>query len=285
MSVPSPPQKRRVNTAVVIPAYNEEENIARVLHQLTEAYFERPSLFQKIIVVDDGSRDNTKNIVKKFITNRFLHNLVELIELPKNEGKARAFYEGLKRADELKAEKLVMLDADNKNLNARNIAELKKPLGKKSENARYEVSMSVGGREGEVEQGAKYLNGERAFLMKMLRNLLRKPLRAIFENPSIRIGFGLEYFLNYFFTGNQFMIKTANPRSQRAIFSNASFTVGPPSYDLAGNKVRRKGRDFEMLIGELWNMEKIILERTKKKISRGRGNLFSAKNTKQTKRK
>ncbi len=54
---------REKELLIVIPAYNEEKNIGRLLEQLT-----RPEIFSlaDVLVVDDASTDATKDIVKKY---------------------------------------------------------------------------------------------------------------------------------------------------------------------------------------------------------------------------
>ena len=48
---------------IIIPAYNEEKNIAPLLEQLTEPEI---SSLADVLVVDDASTDSTKDIVKKY---------------------------------------------------------------------------------------------------------------------------------------------------------------------------------------------------------------------------
>lgn len=55
--------------SVVIPAYNEEKHIAKVLKELTDAGY-----VDEIIVVNDGSTDRTAREVKKFKNVRLLSN-------------------------------------------------------------------------------------------------------------------------------------------------------------------------------------------------------------------
>ncbi len=70
---------------IVIPAYNEAENIERVVRNLEEHY---PQF--DYVVVNDGSRDRTAEICRK--------NGFHLLDLPVNLGLAGAFQAGLKYA-------------------------------------------------------------------------------------------------------------------------------------------------------------------------------------------
>ncbi|NYZ76071.1 glycosyltransferase family 2 protein [Candidatus Micrarchaeota archaeon] len=79
---------------VIVPAYNEEENIGKLLEKLTKKA-------ERIIVVDDGSTDRTYPIAKKF--------KVRVIRHGRNRGKSQAVATGIKAS---KTEKLVLIDAD-----------------------------------------------------------------------------------------------------------------------------------------------------------------------------
>ncbi len=73
--------------SIVVPAYNEETTISKVLTALLE---ELPDLHE-IIVVDDGSKDQTPNIVTEFALD---HPQVHLIRQPSNQGKTSALRTG-----------------------------------------------------------------------------------------------------------------------------------------------------------------------------------------------
>lgn len=86
--------------AVLIPAYNEEKNISSVLNKIPH------SLSQKtyIIVVDDGSKDNTAKIAKKFGAIVLKHN--------KNKGNGAATITGLEYCKKQKYDIVIIMDAD-----------------------------------------------------------------------------------------------------------------------------------------------------------------------------
>jgi cellulose synthase/poly-beta-1,6-N-acetylglucosamine synthase-like glycosyltransferase len=84
--------------SVVIPAYNEEENIERCLKSVLSSKYER----LEIIVVNDGSDDRTREIVE----NKFSE--VKLISVPRS-GRSRAVNVGIESA---KGEIILLTDAD-----------------------------------------------------------------------------------------------------------------------------------------------------------------------------
>jgi cellulose synthase/poly-beta-1,6-N-acetylglucosamine synthase-like glycosyltransferase len=83
--------------SVVIPAYNEELRCKSTLPQLWGALNRRFATFE-VIVVDDGSNDNTARVVSQFSDS---HHNVRLISYPENRGKGYAVRRGYwrQRAD------------------------------------------------------------------------------------------------------------------------------------------------------------------------------------------
>lgn len=88
---------------VIIPAYNEEENISRVVDNLIENY---PRF--DYVVVNDGSRDDTARICRSKGYN--------LIDLPVNLGLAGGFQAGLKYAYLNGYDAAIQFDADGQHL-------------------------------------------------------------------------------------------------------------------------------------------------------------------------
>jgi len=86
-----------MKVAAVIPAYNEELAIGSVVLR-TRKYVD------KVIVVDDGSKDNTAEIAEMAGA--------EVIRLGKNHGKAYALKKGIERAKDLGYQVVVTLDGD-----------------------------------------------------------------------------------------------------------------------------------------------------------------------------
>ena len=94
--------------SVIVPCYNEEENVADFYHELlkTESFFKSKDVEIEIIYVNDGSKDNTVAEVKK------LHEKderVHLVNFSRNFGKEAAMFAGLENAT---GDFVTLMDAD-----------------------------------------------------------------------------------------------------------------------------------------------------------------------------
>lgn len=94
-------QRQGARVVAVIPAYNEESTIGSVV---------LVSLLHtgQVIVVDDGSTDNTAAVAKMAGA--------EVIRLARNSGKAAAVFAGIDRAKSSLPDAVVLLDADGQHL-------------------------------------------------------------------------------------------------------------------------------------------------------------------------
>ena len=87
---------------VVVPSYNEAENIGRLVSSLRLA---QPGM--KLILVDDGSPDGTADLARSLSGGD-----IEVLEREGKQGLASAYFVGFRRALELGAERIVQMDAD-----------------------------------------------------------------------------------------------------------------------------------------------------------------------------
>ena len=80
--------------SILIPAYNEEKRICSTLKKVKD-YFEFKKVPYEIIVVDDGSKDNTVMVAKKFFedSNPEINN--KILHLENNCGKGGAIKKGM----------------------------------------------------------------------------------------------------------------------------------------------------------------------------------------------
>ena len=81
--------KELPKVSIIVPAYNEENNLNRTINSLLELDYPKEKL--EIIIVNDGSTDNTLKIAKSFIPYGVK------IYTKKNGGKGKALNYGLKR--------------------------------------------------------------------------------------------------------------------------------------------------------------------------------------------
>jgi len=169
------------SVTVIIPAYNEGKTIGSVLKVVKKV-----KLVDKIIVVSDGSIDNTVDIAKEY--------QVETIELTNNIGKGGALSRGVSATN---SDIILFLDADLIGLNERHVIDLLIPV------IDNEVDMTIGifnnGRftTDLAQKIAPYLSGQRAMR------------RYIFENiPNIDLTkYGVEAALTKYVLNNKIKFK------------------------------------------------------------------------------
>lgn len=88
---------------IQIPAYNEEENIGNVLKEIPKKIDGIDEI--KILVINDGSSDKTKEIAEK-------ENVDFIIDNPKRLGLARTFMKGIEKCLKEGADIIVNIDGD-----------------------------------------------------------------------------------------------------------------------------------------------------------------------------
>ncbi|MFN8237925.1 MAG: glycosyltransferase [Chitinophagales bacterium] len=84
--------------SLVFPFYNEENRIHLFKNGLKD-YNNPHQLIREIILVDDGSTDNTLHHLKS-IQLEFSHYAIKVVEVSPNKGKGNAIREGVKVAEE-----------------------------------------------------------------------------------------------------------------------------------------------------------------------------------------
>ena len=121
---------------ILIPAYNEEKTIGKVIQEIPQDIEGIDEI--KILVVNDGSTDNTAKVAEKAGAIVISHN--------KNKGLGVAFSTGIKECLKQKADIVVNIDADNQ-FDPKDIPKLVKPiLEKKAEmvsGSRFEDKNSI----------------------------------------------------------------------------------------------------------------------------------------------
>ncbi|MEK6983647.1 MAG: glycosyltransferase [Nanoarchaeota archaeon] len=158
----------------VVPVLNEENTVGNILKVLTSS-----EKINKIIVVDDGSTDNTQNIIKKIKSKK-----VRIISLKKTKGKGNAVKIGTKNT---KSGILLFFDADLIGLEVEHVDKLLDPIIKGY------AAMVIGLRDKGNYIGNAIMpyfpltGGERAILTKVFAKIRKSPLIE---------GWGLESVMN-----------------------------------------------------------------------------------------
>ena len=91
--------------SVVVPCYNEEQRLPRTI-ELIERYLDARGEPYELILVDDGSADETRKVMDEAAAR---HPAVKIVALPKNRGKGRALAEGVQVS---RGETVLVTDAD-----------------------------------------------------------------------------------------------------------------------------------------------------------------------------
>lgn len=176
----------REKISCVIPVYNEGKRTLGVLSAVLAN-----DLVDEVIVVDDGSTDETK----KLLAGR---DGIKLVSYAKNRGKSFAVMTGLKQS---KNSLVLMLDSDLVGLKSKDISELIRPV------IAGEADMSITIKENSFRTfkllGLDFVSGERVFHKKILGDLD--------EIGKLR-GFGLEAYINKIVVDKKLRLKVVNWR-------------------------------------------------------------------------
>lgn len=89
--------------SIIIPVYNEKKTILEILKKLENVNFQKFGVKKEIIIVDDGSKDGTREILKKLEKN------YQIIYHSFNQGKGAALQTGFKKA---KGDYIIIQDGD-----------------------------------------------------------------------------------------------------------------------------------------------------------------------------
>ncbi len=94
--------------SIIVPCLNEEECLPLFYKEINniQEIFLKENINLELIFVDDGSNDNTLNVIKKIKNN---NNFIHYISFSKNFGKEAAIYAGLKKAS---GDLVALMDAD-----------------------------------------------------------------------------------------------------------------------------------------------------------------------------
>jgi len=87
-------RESEIDVSVIVPMFNEEENVTRTLERLSSALDSTDKKWE-IIIVDDGSTDNTKKLVEDY---SHLYGGIKLFSYTPNQGRGKALRVGFQKA-------------------------------------------------------------------------------------------------------------------------------------------------------------------------------------------
>lgn len=145
-----------MKVSAIIPAFNEEKLIGGVLEVVTAC-----SKIDEIIVVSDGSTDDTAKVAKHFP--------IKVIELPQNRGKGGAMQEGFINST---GDILFFLDADLIGLTVEHLHKMLEPI-LLDENIEMTIGIFEGGRPTTdwAQFIAPFLSGQRVMKRDLFERL------------------------------------------------------------------------------------------------------------------
>ncbi|MBK7104706.1 MAG: glycosyltransferase family 2 protein [Ignavibacteriae bacterium] len=91
--------------SILIPLFNEEESLSKLTKEISEQ-FEKLSTNYEILFVDDGSSDNSLNVIKNLAKT---NNRIKYISFRKNYGKSAALSVGFQNVS---GDAIITMDAD-----------------------------------------------------------------------------------------------------------------------------------------------------------------------------
>lgn len=164
-----------LDVSLIFPAYNEEKRLKRALDK-TISYFSKSKLKYEIIMVDDGSKDKTFDLIKSEIEQNKLVNLIG-VTYDKNGGKGYAVKTGIQFA---RGEFILMLDSDG----ATEISDFEKLL----KNVKSTNGLAIGSRKiiSEKVERKWYRN-----ILGVVNNFIVRTLIGIKDIKDTQCGFKL----------------------------------------------------------------------------------------------
>lgn len=166
-----------LTVSVVIPAHNAEGTLARAL----DSVFEQSLRPFEVIVVDDGSRDDTRRIAERYPD-------VRVLSLPQSEGASNARNHGIQLA---RGRLIAFLDADDEWLPAK--LELQIPLFTEDEGLEF-ISCgallidAAGVNRGSVYTGRRPVSGENAWRTLLAYNYIATPTVIARRDSLLAVG-------------------------------------------------------------------------------------------------
>lgn len=171
----------KIKISCVIPVYNEGPRVLNVIKAVKES-----GVVDEIVVVDDGSKDNTADLLKDV-------QGINFITYHPNGGKSHAVKVGFEAA---KNDYVMMIDSDLIGLNRESLGALVAPVAEGI--ADVTISMRDNSLGIYKALGLDFISGERVFKKDLIPDL------SVLDKLS---GFGLESYMNQIIIEKKLRIK------------------------------------------------------------------------------
>jgi glycosyltransferase involved in cell wall biosynthesis len=218
-------QKKKVSISAVIPAFNEGPRIGKVLDIVVTF-----PLFDEVILVNDGSADETLSVMQEYGDR---YEKVKIVDLKKNTGKTKAVLSGTAKA---KGKMICLIDADLTGLKYEYLYKMIYFL------LTGEFDMTILDREGERVSPigwvhswtSRFNGGERAFWKKDFEKIK-------FDKKSL---YGIEQIINLYYIKNGLKVRTIwCPGLYAALqFQKKGFLKAVAAYNKMHAEIYRYGR-------------------------------------------
>lgn len=175
----------RIKISCIIPVYNEGPRVLNVIKAVHDS-----GVVDEIIVVDDGSKDNTAQLVSEFVTGL---QGINFITYHPNRGKSHAVKVGFEAATN---DYVMMIDSDLIGLNRDCLNALAEPV----RNGQADVTISMRDNSLGIYKalGLDFISGERVFKKDLIPDL------SVLDKLT---GFGLESYMNQIIIEKKLRIK------------------------------------------------------------------------------
>lgn len=171
----------KIKISCIIPVYNEGPRVLDVIKAVQDS-----GVVDEIIVVDDGSKDNTASLISPV-------SGINFISYHPNQGKSHAVKVGFEAA---KNDYVMMIDSDLIGLDTPGLTALAQPIV----DGMADVSISLRKNSLGIYKwlGLDFISGERVFKKDLIADL------SVLDNLS---GFGLESYMNQIIIQKKLRIK------------------------------------------------------------------------------
>jgi dolichyl-phosphate beta-glucosyltransferase len=160
-------EKGDISLSIIVPAYKEEKRLPKMLDETIQYLSIRErrnaSFTWEIIVVDDGSPDNTYKVALQY-TAKEGPNKIRVLKLAKNHGKGGAIKKGMLRA---RGKLLLMADADG----ATRISDVER-LEEAIQRYHDGQGLVFGSRSHMIEDDEKRRTGVRGFVSRVFHEVI-----------------------------------------------------------------------------------------------------------------